>query len=248
VKHYLEGPPTRRHALVTGGTGDIGEAIVRRLVRDGFAVHATFHTNKAKAEALGSELGVTFCPVSAENPDTLPDIQFDTLINNVGINIDRRPFAEVPLASFHATLTANLYLPIYACQKYIPGMVEMKFGRIVNINSIYGLVACGGNSPYVCSKHAMSGLTKSIAHDYGSFGITSNEICPGPVESALIRRIASNAPNTTAAQYIEDLVSEIPNGRLAATDDVASLVATLTNANSGHLNGCSVRVDGGALS
>ena len=157
---------------------------------------------------------------------------------------------EVSDRDWAATLRVNLYAPFVLIRAYLPAMRQKGWGRIVNVGSIYSLRGVEGNLPYTVSKHGLSGLTKTVAKEYGRYGITCNEICPGPVESVMMRRIAERnqaAGTTTAEEYLSEVTSEIPSGRMAEPDEVAALTDFLTSAKASYLNGVSITLDGGLI-
>ena len=135
-------------------------------------------------------------------------------------------------------------------KSFLPYMVKNRWGRIINISSIYGLRACEGNLPYNVSKHGLSALTKTVAKEYSQYGISANEICPGPIESKLLDRIAQyHADNEgeSKSDYLALLANDIPGRRLATPFDVAATALFLASEQAGYINGVSIPVDGGLI-
>ena len=127
-------------------------------------------------------------------------------------------------------------------------MVNNHWGRIINISSIFGIRGVDRNLPYTVSKHGLSGLTKTIAKEYARMGITCNEICPGPIDSEMIRRIAADKfreEGVNPQEYLSELENEIPAGRLSKVEDVTSLCVFLASKDAQYINGVSIPVDGG---
>jgi 3-hydroxybutyrate dehydrogenase len=129
-------------------------------------------------------------------------------------------------------------------------MIRRKWGRIINVNSIYGLRGADHNCPYNVSKHALSGLTKSIAKEYAVHQITCNEICPGAITSNLMSRIAEDAAREegiTPEAYLQEVASSYPAKRLVLPAEVADLAVFLASEQASYVNGASIPVDGGLI-
>ncbi|MEX0921421.1 MAG: SDR family oxidoreductase [Rhodovibrionaceae bacterium] len=236
-----------KRVLITGITGDIGRAIASRFIEAEYAVVGLYHSNHEQAKKLESTLGCEMRSLDFGSMGDVPSLDCDVLVNNAGVNYSDRYCHETPLADWRKTIEINTITPIRLAAAVIPGMIERCFGRILNISSIYGLVGSECNGPYNVSKHALSGFTKSIAHEYASAGITANEICPGPVESTLLNRIASAQSDTSPEDYIKEISSEVPAQRLAKPADVASAAWYLASEEAGYINGVSLVVDGGMI-
>jgi NAD(P)-dependent dehydrogenase (short-subunit alcohol dehydrogenase family) len=180
----------------------------------------------------------------------LPELNIDILINNAGVNISKALSLQVSERLWQQTLDVNLYAPFKLVQKYLPYMVSVGWGRIINISSIYGLRASSQNLPYNVSKHGLAALTKTIAKEYGGVGITSNEICPGPVDSYLMERISVDQVKETgvpAEQYLQNIRQLIPTQRFALPEEVAYLTLFLASTYAAYINGTSIPLDGGLL-
>jgi NAD(P)-dependent dehydrogenase (short-subunit alcohol dehydrogenase family) len=218
----------------------------------GDQVWFTYYSDHRAALAISSETGASFIQADfSQAPDGIPDIDdnhFDVLVNNAAVNISRVPIQEVAVGDLGATLAVNVIAPFCLIQKVLPGMCERKRGRIVNINSIYGQRGSRGNGPYTIAKHGLSGLTKTVALEYGSAGITCNEILPGAVESALLNRIAEYVRGVTGEaveSYIYSLEQRTPTHRLTRPEDVAGLAIFLCSERGSQVNGTSIALDGG---
>lgn len=242
--------PTETPVLITGGTGDLGRGLVVDFLTRGHPVAFTYVRNSRQAEDLRTLGAVPYCVdfrVSGWQ-EKLPQGPISILINNAAINISRATSEAVESFQWSQTMDVNLNAPFATIQHYLSGMKEKKFGRIINISSIYGLRSAEGNLPYTVSKHALSGLTKTLAREYGAFGITSNEVCPGPIDSSLLNRIAvenARIDGTSSKTQIDELIENIPCRRLATVADVVAVVTFLASEGAGYVNGASIVVDGG---
>ncbi|HEY1708258.1 MAG TPA: SDR family oxidoreductase [Rhizomicrobium sp.] len=239
-----------RSVFITGGTGSVGQALVREFREANYDVVFQWKSNGPLAEKLASETGAKAMPIDFSDR-TVPDLdRIDILVNNTAINVSRALAADVTLNDWDVNLLVNLTWPFLLVQKCLPSMVANRWGRVINISSIYGLRAGEGNLPYNVSKHGLSALTKTVAREYGEFGISSNEICPGPIESELLTRIAlyhKETEGTPIDEYFHSLAAEIPSKRLAVPRDVARVAVFLAAEDSGYINGTSIPVDGGLI-
>ena len=239
-----------KSVLITGGTGDVGRSLVTEFANKSYSVWFQYSTQEDRADKLEKETGATKVQCDFTGDLKLPEEGFDILVNNAGVNFSDQAVAEIPEEDWRRCIEINLWAPIRLCRKLIPYMKAQGYGRIVNISSIYGLVGSETNGPYNVSKHALSGLTKSIAHDYGSSGITANEVCPGPIDSSLLRRIANQEGYLGSGkerEYYEMLSEDIPIGRIAYPKDISGAVLFLVSDEASYINGASIVLDGGQI-
>lgn len=240
----------RRTAFVTGGTGSLGQALIKILKREGFNVVFQFYHNKELAGQLSKAYDVKAWAIDFTKKLELPNTKFDVIVNNSGINTSDVASHEVKITDWNRTLLINTTAPFRIIQRYLPFMMQQQWGRIINISSIYGLRGVEHNLPYNVSKHALSGLTKTIAKEYAQYGITCNEICPGPINSQMMKRIAlreSQSSHISTEDYFADVCREIPAGRMANTEEIAELAAYLASESASYINGASIVVDGGMI-
>ena len=241
-----------RRALVTGGTGSIGEAIVRRFcARGGCEVTFTYFENTSKAEELASSAGARSLQLNLlQEPLKLEDAEFDILVNSAGIILTKTLTDSVPLEELRATLQINTVAPFLLCQLVLPHMLQNRYGRIINIGSIWAERGISENSSYNVSKHALLGLTRSLAKEYAADGICANQVDPAAVESEIMRRLArSNVERGNVAsveEYLERAATFNPSGSLVTPDEVARAVEWLAF-DASHLNGVAIPIDGGFL-
>ncbi len=240
----------QREVIITGGTGSVGRELVETFILNGD--HVAFQYNKNEDVALQLRDRFNAEPIQMDflNTTVLPRQNFDIVINSAGINISACKSLEVTLPDWERTLFVNVTVPFLLVQQCLPHMIEKQWGRIINISSIYGLHGVETILPYTVSKHALSGLTKTLAREYGNHQITCNEICPGPIDSEMMRRVSlegAQIDGTSVEEYMEEVCEEIPAGRIAKPSEISSLALFLASPEAEHLNGASIPLDGGLI-
>jgi NAD(P)-dependent dehydrogenase (short-subunit alcohol dehydrogenase family) len=162
----------------------------------------------------------------------------DVLINNAGIN-KIAPFAEIDPQDFLKIQQVNVFAPFMLCQAVIPSMKRKRWGRIVNVSSIWGKVSKAHRASYSASKFALDGMTLAMALELGSQGILANCVAPGVVDTELTRTVLSDE------QVRQQLVATIPVGRMATIDEIARFVVWLGGPQNTYINGQNIAIDGG---
>jgi NAD(P)-dependent dehydrogenase (short-subunit alcohol dehydrogenase family) len=242
--------PQRRKALVTGGTGSIGAATIEVLADRGFDVTFQFHRGGDAAAKLEEKTGASGFALDLNGSFELPKRDYHVLVNAAGILLTKTLAHEVSEQELVDTVTINLLAPFRACQQCLPFMMEQRYGRIVNIGSIYAERGCSDNSSYNVSKHGLLGLTRSLAHEYASYNIAVNQIDPSAVESEMMNRIAASNVERGRAEsveaYLDSVRKAIPAGRMADPKDIADGVIYLVE-QSGFTTGATLPIDGGLI-
>jgi acetoacetyl-CoA reductase len=240
---------TARVALVTGGTGGIGTAIVKRLARLGHKV-ATNYRDKSKADAWVAQLkadGVDALAVPGDVGDVgaaeaiVKAVEqqlgpVDILINNAGITRDTT-FHKMSATQWQEVINTNLNSCFNMTRPVIDGMRNRKWGRIVQISSINGQKGQYGQANYAASKAGMHGFTISLAQENAKFGITVNTVSPGYVATEMVMAVPEDVRNKIAAQ--------IPVGRLGEPDEIAYAVAFFCNEEARWITGANLSINGG---
>ncbi len=257
-------PLNGKHALVTGGTRGIGLAIAQALLEQGAKVtvasrsmsnpaslQKAIETLAAFGEVNAIELDVTdFAAIpEALTAATNHFGPVSILVNNAG-QAESAPFMKTDLAMLNMMMSVNLSSVFMCTQTVLPGMLEMGWGRIINVASTAGLTGYGYTSAYCASKHAVVGLTRSLAQELAKKGVTVNAGCPGFTETELAKEAIANIVHKTGRtedQARAELVSNNPQGRLVQPAEVAHAVAWLCMPGSSAINGHVIPVDGGEL-
>ena len=238
---------TNRTALVTGAGRGIGFAIAQGLASAGARVVLVGRTAQATEQAAadirkrGGE--ATALCIDVTNPDALEaafeDIEdLDILVNNVGTR-DRRPIDDFSLDDFRALLDANLISAFDLSRRAALQMKKKSYGRIINVTSIAGDVACSGDAIYTASKAALTGLTKAMAAEFGPNGITVNAIAPGYVASE------TNVEMVADPIIADFLQNRTALGRWAEPDELAGAAVFLASDAASYITGHVLVVDGG---
>lgn len=233
-------------ALVTGASGGIGAAIARALHAQGASV-ALSGTRRDALDALAAELGdrAHVCPADlrdAAEPDQLIEAAeaaagpLHILVNNAGMTRDMLAM-RMRDADWQAVLDVDLSAPFRLARATLRGMVRRRAGRIVNISSIVGVTGNAGQSNYAAAKAGLIGMTKALAQEVASRGITVNAVAPGFIVTAM-----TEALNDAQRAKLAD---SIPLGRLGQPADVAAAVTYLVSDEAGWVTGATLHVNGG---
>ena len=235
-------------ALVTGASRGIGRAIALRLAEDGANVAVIYAGSADKAEAVVNEitaLGVNAkayrCNVadSAAVNETVKAVtndlgMIDILVNNAGITRDGL-MLRMKDEDFDAVLDTNLKGAFNMIRACYSGFIRKKSGRIINISSVSGIMGNAGQANYSASKAGVIGLTKSVARELASRGITCNAVAPGFIQTDMTENLGDNNP----------LLNSIPLGRMGKPEDIAAAVAFLASDSAAYITGEVLKVDGG---
>jgi NAD(P)-dependent dehydrogenase (short-subunit alcohol dehydrogenase family) len=248
-----------RHALVTGAGRGIGAAVARALAAEGAQV-SLLGRDEAALQKLAHELGAGTAPLVADLTDTgsverafaAARRQFGPLhllINNAG-QADSAKFSDTDEALWNRILAVNL-TGTYLCTRHaLPDMLAARFGRVVNVASIAGLRGAPYIAAYASSKHAVIGLTRSLALEYAALPITVNAVCPGYVHTDMTRRaIAHIAAKTgrSEREALDALLARNPQRRLIEPREVADTVLWLCKPGTESVTGQSIVLAGGEV-
>ena len=250
-----------RHALVTGGGRGIGAAIARALLAKGARVTITGRSREALAATVAelSVFGEIDCvPMDVASADSVAQAfgaaqarfgPVAVLVNNAG-QAASAPFLKTSADVWQQMLAVNLSGTWHCIQAALPGMLEARWGRIVNVASTAGLTGYGYVSAYCAAKHGVIGLTRSLALEVAAKGVTVNAVCPGYTETDIVRDAVANIvakTGRTEQEALAELAAGNPQKRLVQPEEVAKAVAWLCMPGAGAMNGQSVAVAGGEV-
>jgi len=239
----------RRVALVTGASRGIGKAIALRLSREGRHVALLSRSEgplsevKSQIEDAGGEASVHAADISdgAAMQQAVERVasdcgRLDILVNNAGVTRDNLAL-RMSDEDFDAVLNVNLRAAFIACRAAARPMMKGRFGRIVNIGSTSGVVGNAGQANYAAAKAGLVGMTRSIARELGSKGVTANVVAPGFVETDMTAGLP--------AQVKDKVLEAMSVKRLGTPEDIAAAVAYVASDEAGYLTGQLICVDGG---
>jgi len=240
---------SKRTVLVTGATGGLGTAMCKELYKDGYRVVGNYHTKEKadkwmeqmKNEGFSIELFYGDVSNFESAGKMIAEIEakyghIDTLVNNAGITRDGR-LVNMSVDDWHAVINTNLN-SVFNCTKHvIQGMIDRKFGRIINISSVNGQRGQFGQTNYSAAKAGMHGFTKSLAMEVAKYGVTVNTISPGYIGTDMVMAV----PEKVLAQ----IVAQVPMGRLGGTHEVAHLVSFLASEETSFVTGANYSINGG---
>lgn len=215
-----------RTVFLTGASRGIGKAIKNLLTKEGFDIIAPSRSqlNLADYGSVNNYLHKN------------KNLKIDILINNAGINFPQY-VSDLDDSNIQDTIQTNLISPILLIRSLVENMKKNKWGRIINISSMFGVVARGKQVLYTASKHGINGVTKSLALELGAHNILVNSVCPGFTNTELTLR---NSPEKNAA-----LAKDVPLGRFANPKEIANLVLFLISDKNTYITGAEILIDGG---
>ncbi len=251
----------KKSAIVTGGGNGIGKEISRHLASEGAAVlvadidgPAAESTVREIEEAGGTATSIVTDVTDEESTRAMAQRAIDTrgkidiLVNNAGTDIKGAIWA-LERKTWDFLVELNLRGVFLSTQAVIHNMMEHKYGRIVNISSMAGKSGEAFTSPYCATKFGVIGFTQSVALEVGQYGITINAVCPGPVDTPLIRKSVTESAALSNRTYEQELdekfIKLTPLGRLATPRDIALAVSFLVSDDASFITGSSLNVSGG---
>jgi len=236
-------------ALVTGGTGGIGSAICLKLAQAGCKVVSTYMDEaqanewKQKMAAAGFDMALVKCDVSSfDDCKAMGDklnADFggvDIVVNNAGITKDGT-FRKMSADQWNAVMNVNLDSVFNVTKQFIDGMLNKAWGRVINISSINGQKGQFGQTNYSAAKAGMHGFSMALAQETAKKGITVNSISPGYIGTEMVMAIPEDVRN--------QIIAQIPVGRLGKPEEIAALVAFLASEDGAFITGANIAANGG---
>lgn len=240
-------------AVVTGAGSGIGAAVAGKLFRLGAGVSLVARTEKnvkgvaAKLDPKGKKADHYVCDVRREaEVAKLRDAilakrkKVDLLVTCAAAPAAAGKSEELPFADWKAVLDTDLDGVFLCCRAFGAGMVENRYGRIVNLTSFHNIATYPNRAAYNAAKSGVEGLTRALAVEWGGYGITVNAVAPGPIRTPRTSWFLSQSPDVESG-----MTGRTPNARIGEPEDVASLVAFLASDEAKHINGQQIVLDGG---
>jgi len=246
--------------IITGGAQGLGLAAAEELASHGAIISLVDYNEKSLNEAKAMlekkfpDVKILTVVADVSNEEAVKNYvnetvkafgRIDGLYNNAGIEGKQGGITEYDVNIFKKVIDINLMGVYYGMRHVIPVMQKQKYGRIVNVASVGGIRGVLNQVPYVASKHAVSGMTKNAALEFGDENICTNAIAPGailtPMVSEAFRQINPNDPKAAEAEYAKDN----PTKRLGKPEEVAKVVAFLLSQECSYINGQTIAIDGG---
>ena len=247
---------TKRLAVITGGASGIGLSVATRFLKEGYEV-LIIDANKEAGENTVKNLrsdtyNINFAYCDITQHDQVESIfkalsndqkAAHVLVNCAGISPELNALHKYPIEEWHRAIDINLHGTFYACREFLSLATAMKIseGAIVNVASIMGVRASAAQASYAASKHAVVGLTKSIAQDYAAMNIRANAVGPGVIDTPMNTELMKDE---NIMQY---MLARIPLKRVASSDEVANLIYFLASSEASYITGSYHPVDGGYL-
>ena len=230
-----------KKVLITGGSGGIGSEIVKLFAKDGYAVYFTYNNSYDEAIALQKETNAT--PIKC-NLSTSEDISsmknaigsVDVLVNNAGIS-QFALFTDISEADWDNMMDVNLKSAFLVTKLFLPDMISKKWGRIINVSSMWGISGASCEVHYSASKAGLIGLTKALAKEVAPSNVTVNCVAPGIIDTKMNARLSQEDK--------KDFEDSVPLMRSGKPEEVASAILFLASEQSSYITGVVLPVDGG---
>ncbi|MDO4554076.1 MAG: glucose 1-dehydrogenase [Lachnospiraceae bacterium] len=238
--------------VVTGSSSGIGADAAKKFGKEGAKVVVHCSKNIAGAEEVAGEIRAAgsdafVCQANFANPDEIEKFYkkiidefgtIDILVSNAAAHDSFIPTADMPLETWQETIAVDLTATFLNCKYALPHMLKKNKGTIITVSSGAGVVVGAGGVGYTCSKTAVIALTKQIAWEYGTQGIRANCVCPGIIDTPMLRK-------HTDIEAVEGMLKKSICGRLGKPEDIANTILFLASEEASYINGEKILVDGG---
>lgn len=249
---------TDKVAIITGAGGGIGHAVAKELKEKGAKLTLIDVSSEALTE-LAKDLNLNndnsiLLKADVSNEDNVKYYvdktmekfgKIDIFVNNAGVEGKISNIIDTNKDDLDFVLNVNVKGIYYGLKYVIPQMMKQKSGSIINTSSVAGFIGSPGLCPYVASKHAVIGITKTAALETAPYNIRVNAVCPGPVDNRMMRSIEEGSSPGKGDSIKSEFLKQIPLGRYASNEDVSKLILFLASDDSTYITGQAYRVDGG---
>ena len=240
-----------KNVLVTGASGDIGKAIAEAFAKEGYNVALHANSNGESAEKTAHELALKYnvsttcvCADLSKEDDVVRAFDYlrenfgeiDVLVNNAGVS-SVMMLCDTTVSEWDRVHDINLKSAFVCCREASKDMVHNKWGRIINVSSVWGQVGASCEVAYSSSKAALIGFTKALAKELAPSGITVNCVCPGIIETKMNSHLSK--------EELSEICNEIPVGRMGKTHEIAHAVTFLAHENASYITAETLSVNGG---
>lgn len=233
----------KKTVLINGGSRGIGAAIVKAFSKKGYQVFFTYAKSEESARMLANETGATAILADSRNESEIKNAvsvagEVDILVNNAAVS-SFSLLTDLSSSEWENLVSLNLTAPFLYCREALPHMIRNKWGRIINIVSMWGETGASCEAAYSATKAGLIGLTKALAKEVGPSSVTVNAVSPGLIDTEMNARLSSEDRST--------LIEETPLSRIGSVEDVANAVLFLASDESSFITGDVLRVNGGFL-
>ena len=232
-----------KKVLITGGSRGIGAECVRSFAKAGYEVYFTYNNSEEMAHQVAEDTAATALKCDISSVNSIKDViskvgNIDILINNAGIS-QIKMFQDITENDWDNMFNINVRGMFLVTQGVIENMIHNKWGRIINISSMWGETGASCEVHYSASKAAVIGFTKALAKELGPSGITVNSISPGVIDTDMNSHLTQNE--------LDELCDETPLGRIGEPNDVAKAALYLADESSGFITGADIPINGGII-
>lgn len=232
-----------KKVLITGGSRGIGAECVRSFAKAGYEVYFTYNNSEEMAHQVAEDTAATALKCDISSVNSIKDViskvgNIDILINNAGIS-QIKMFQDITENDWDNMFNINVRGMFLVTQGVIENMIHNKWGRIINISSMWGEIGASCEVHYSASKAAVIGFTKALAKELGPSGITVNSISPGVIDTDMNSHLTQNE--------LDELCDETPLGRIGEPNDVAKAALYLADESSGFITGADIPINGGII-
>ena len=230
-----------KKVLITGGSGGIGSEIVKLFAKDGYAVYFTYNNSYEEAISLQKETNATPIKCNLSSSEDISSMKnaigsVDVLVNNAGIS-QFALFTDISEADWDNMIDVNLKSAFLVTKLFLPDMISKKWGRIINVSSMWGISGASCEVHYSASKAGLIGLTKALAKEVAPSNVTVNCVAPGIIDTKMNARLSQEDK-----KVFEDSVPLMRSGK---PEEVASAILFLASEQSSYITGVVLPVDGG---